>query len=135
MIGGLALLVAAHALVPVGAVANPLVVKPGETWLFALRHGEPVSARRAAPGMATPKGQFKVTVARLMGTSMTISTNGPVSYTYRAELIGGGTSPARTCAVPGGNIPALEFWPGKADAVRLSRFRPARAGGSCPSPH
>jgi hypothetical protein len=41
-------------------------------------------------------------------------------------------SGARTCTLPANRDPVLEYWPVKAKAVRLGRFKVAAAAGSCP---
>ena len=65
--------------------------------------------------------------------SMTIVSNNPKPYTYKAELIGGEkAAPARSCSLPANNRLSFESWPQKADAVRLSDFKVAPKGGACP---
>jgi hypothetical protein len=71
----------------------------------------------------------------MMGTTLTITNNNSISYTYRAELLGAGdkkAAPSRTCALPAKARIAIENWPQKAIAVRLSNFKPAPSSGSCP---
>jgi hypothetical protein len=123
---GLALLVSAPAL------AAPLTVRTGETWLFTIDHGQPVHSRTADAAAKPATGEVKVAVRALLGTMMTISNNGPQGYTFKAELIGtdGKAVNARTCTLPPGNQPALESWPQKAAAVRIGDFKPAK-GGRC----
>lgn len=126
----LALLLAAS---PVPAMAAPLTVKTGETWVFNLFRGQPVKARKANPSAKPAPGQVLVTVRSMMGTTMTISSNNPVGYTYRAQLIGAGkTIPTRSCTLPADGKISFEHWPEKADAVRLSDFKSAPKGGACP---
>ena len=127
-----------HPFLPLAALAltaaspGPLIVKPGETWAFAIDHGQPVRAHRVAPDASPPPGQLVVAVRALMGTTMTIRANSPVGYTYKAELLGGAKRQARACAVPANNLPAFESWPGVASPVRLSDFKQASAGARCP---
>ena len=115
------------------AIAAPLTVRAGESWVFSIQRGEPVRARRVKPGAKPASGQIKVTVIAGLGTSMTVTNYSRTAYTFRAELIGAPSAPkARTCTLPAGRNPVLEYWPAKARAVRLSRFRVASAAGNCP---
>jgi hypothetical protein len=126
------LLAFALAAVPVGAAAEPLTVRVGETWLFAIAQGQPVHAREVAATAKPNRGEVKVAVRAVFGTMMTITNNSGQGYTFTAELVGadGKAAAARTCTLPPGNQPALEGWPEKATAVRLGAFKPA-AGGRC----
>lgn len=119
-------------LLPAPAVAEPLTVAAGETWLFTIDHGEPSHARKVEPAISPASGEVKISVRALFGTMMTISNNSRNGYTFRAQLIGGDGKAvtARTCTLPPGNQPALESWPQKAAAVRISNFVPA-SGGRC----
>jgi len=125
-------LCAALAIAPATAVAAPLTIRTGETWLFAIERGDPARARKAEPTATPSLGEVKVTLRALFGTMMTISSNSAQGYTFHAELIGadGKAVTARTCTLPSGNKPALETWPQKAAAVRIGKFRPAK-GGRC----
>ena len=127
----LALLVAAS---PVAA-AKPggLTVRTGETWQFSLFHGQPVRARKASADAKPAPGQIQVTVRSMLGTTMTITSNNPTSFTYQAELIGTDKPvAARSCALPPDGRLSFESWPQKADAIRLSDFKVAPKGGACP---
>jgi hypothetical protein len=125
-------LLALLAVSPAEAKSAGLTVKAGETWLFSLSRGEPVRARRAKPTASLEPGQILVTVRSMMGTTMTINSNNPAGYTYRAELVGAGKSmPARSCTLPADGKMSFEHWPEKADAVRLSSFKPAPRNGTC----
>jgi len=127
---GFALLLAAS---PIAAKSASLTVKTGETWVFSIQGGQPVRARKVDPSVGLLSGQVMVTVRSMMGTTMTISSNNPVGYTYKAELIGGDKPvKARACTLPPDGRLSFEHWPQTADAVRLSEFVPAPAGGSCP---
>lgn len=127
---GLALLLAAN---PLPAVAAPLTVKTGESWMFAISRGQPVRARKVKPTVKPAPGQIIVTVTSMMGTTMSISSNNPLAYTYQAELIGAGKAvPARSCTLPANGRLSFEHWPEKANAVRLSQFKVATKGGACP---
>ena len=116
----------------VPASADPLTVKTGETWLFSLDHDDPVRAHKVDAGTKPTKGEVKIAVRALFGTTMTISNNSALGYTFKAELIGadGKHVTARTCTLPPRNQPALESWPQKAVAVRIGSFRRAK-GGLC----
>ena len=115
------------------AAAKPITVKTGESWLFSLYRGEPVRARKATPKTKPSEGQVMVTVTSIMGTTMTISSNNPVAYTYQAELVGASrTTPARSCTLPPNSRLSFEHWPEKATAVRISHFRIANKDGACP---
>lgn len=119
-------------LLSVPAAAGPLTVAAGETWLFTIDHGEPSHARKVEPAAPPGLGEVKISVRALFGTMMTISNNSKNGYTFKAQIIGadGKAVPARTCTLPPGNQPALESWPQKAAAVRISNFVPA-SGGRC----
>ena len=124
---GLALLAASAP-----TIAAPLTVKTAETWLFSLDHGDPVRAHKVEASAKPAKGEIKIAVRALFGTTMTISNNSPQGYTFKAELIGadGKAVTAKTCTLPAKNQPALESWPQKAVAVRVGTFQPAN-GGLC----
>ena len=127
---GLALLLAAG---PVSAGTGGLTIKTGETWQFSLFRGQPIRAHKASPDSKPAPGQIQVTVRSLLGTTMTISSNNPTSFTYRAELIGAArTMTARSCTLPANSRLSFEHWPEKAIAVRLSQFRIANKDGTCP---
>jgi hypothetical protein len=126
-------LILAFLLASTPAAAKPLTVRTGESWLFSLHRGEPVRARKVSPQARPGSGQVMVTVRSVIGTTMTISSNNPEAYTYRAELIGTGEAvAARSCTLPANGRLSFEQWPEKAEAVRLSEFRIARKDGSCP---
>ena len=128
-------LAAAAAIVPAAALAGPVTIKAGESWVFALERGEPVRARRVASSAKPGPGQIKATVISTMGTTMTVTNNSRHHYSFRAELVGAKTASggkARTCTLPANGNPVLEYWPVKATAVRLSTFKLASADGSCP---
>ena len=114
------------------ALADPLTVHVGETWLFTLDHGQPANARKAGATATPAHGEIKISVQSLFGTMMTITNSSAQGYTYQAQLIGtdGNTATVRTCTLPPGNLPTLESWPEKAAAVRVADFKPAK-GGRC----
>ena len=114
--------------------AKPLTVGMGETWVFTIAHGQPANARKALPATKPAPGEIKVTVQPLMGTTMTLTNNSKFDYAYRATLIlpGGKAGPAKSCAVPANVRLAIEHWPRRVAAVRLSDFKPAPAGSLCP---
>jgi hypothetical protein len=119
-------------LVAVPAQAAGLTVHVGETWLFAIRNGEPVQARKVPPSATVPRGQIKVAVRAMLGTAMTVTNNSPIAYTFRAELVSGGKATiARSCTLPSNARPAFEQWDQKADAVRISGFKIAGSDGRC----
>jgi hypothetical protein len=127
LITGALLLAAASA-----AHGQPLTIRTGESWVFTIHNGEPADAKKVDSSAKPAKGELMATVRALFGTSMMMTNNGPTPYTYRAELfVAGKPSGARTCALPTGAQPTLEQWPQKADAVRISTFRPAGPGGRC----
>lgn len=122
----------ALALVASPAIAEPLTVHTGETWLFTIDQGEPGRARKVNATAKPASGEVKVSVRSLFGTMMTISSNSPQGYTFQAELLGanGAAMNVRACGLPPNNQPALESWPQKAAAVRIFDFKPAK-GGRC----
>jgi hypothetical protein len=113
-------------------LADPLTVRTGETWFFTIDHGEPTNARKAEATAKPPRGQVKVSVRALFGTMMTITNNSHQGYTFQAQLIGADDKAVnvRACGLPPNNQPALESWPQKAAAVRISDFKPTK-GGRC----
>ena len=127
---GLAFLLVAT---PLSAKTASLTVHTGESWVFSIQGGQPVRARKVDPSVRLLPGQVLVTVRSMMGTTMTISSNNPVGYTYKAELIGAGKPVKdRACTLPAERRVSFEHWPQVADAVRLSNFQPAPDGGNCP---
>ena len=114
------------------AQAAGLTVRTGETWLFTIKNGEPAQARKVTPSAKIGKRQIKVSVRSILGTAMTVTNNSPIAYTFRAELISGGKATvARSCTLPAKARPVFEQWEQKADAVRISEFKVAGAGGRC----
>ena len=127
-----ALLLTALATAPLPA--KSLTVRMGETWLFAVRHGAPVDARKTASATAPAPGQFKVSLQPLFGATMTVTNASHFDYAYRATLIlpAGTPGAAKSCAVPANGVIAVEHWAKPVAAVRLDRFKPAPAGSLCP---
>jgi hypothetical protein len=127
------LLIAAFLLAAAPAThAGPLTIRIGESWVFAVKDGEPADAKKVEASAKPAKGEIMVTVRPLFGTNMIMTNNSSTAYTYRAELfVAGKPSGARTCTLPTGAQPTLEQWPQKADAVRISTFRPTGPGGRC----
>lgn len=114
------------------AEAAPLTVRMGESWIFAVRNGEPHEPRKVKSDAAPGKGQVKVTVKALLGTSLMAVNNSPVAYTFKAELIRKGKAlSARTCTLPANAKPVFEQWDGVAEAVRIGRFVAAGTEGRC----
>jgi len=114
--------------------AKPLTVRIGETWLFAVRAGSPVEARRVAATTAPAPGQFKVSLQPLLGSTMTMTNNSRFDYAYRATLVlpTGKLGAAKACAVPANGRVAIEQWTKPVAAIRLDRFTRAPAGSLCP---
>jgi hypothetical protein len=122
------------AALPTAVSAEPLTVNVGESWAFSLKNGQPAKAHRVKPDSKPGRGEIKATVTGFGGTTMMLTNNSPTSYTFRAQLIGAPSDKVgRTCALPAGMKPALEYWPQKAKAVRISDFLPTKGAGSCPS--
>ena len=114
--------------------AKPLDVRIGETWVFTIAHSQPAKVRKVDARTAPMAGEMKVTLSELMGTTMTISNNSKYDYAYRALLVlpNGKAGPVKSCAVPANGRMAMEHWPQRVAAVRLSDFKPAPAGSLCP---
>ena len=114
--------------------ANPLTVRMGETWLFAVRGGSPVEARKVSVTTAPAPGQFKVSLQPLLGSTMTMTNNSRFDYAYRATLVlpSGQPGAAKACAVPANGRIAIEQWTRPIAAIRLDRFKRAPAGSLCP---
>jgi len=118
---------------PAPAQGPGLMVKTGETWQFSLFRGQPVRARKAGANAKPAPGQIQVTVRTMLGTTMTITSNNPTAFTYKAELVGADKPvAARSCALPPDGRLSFESWPQTATAVRLSDFKVAPKGGACP---
>jgi len=114
------------------AEAAGLTVRSGETWFFTIENGEPAKARKVTPSARIPKGQIKVSVRPLMGTTMVVTNNSPIAYTFTAELVSAGkVSVARSCTLPANARPIFEQWQQKAEAVRIGGFKVASADGRC----
>ena len=114
--------------------AKPLTVAIGETWVFAVRNGDPVNARKVSVKTAPALGQFKVSFQPMLGSTMTMTNNSRFDYAYRATLVlpTGKPGTAKACAVPANGRVAIEQWTMRVSAVRLDRFKPAPAGSLCP---
>ena len=118
---------------PAAAQSAGLTVKTGESWMFAISRGQPVRARKVAPTVKPAPGQVLVSLRSMMGTSLSIASNNPQAYTFRAELIGADKAvPVRSCTLPANSRLSFEHWPQKASAVRISDFKVATKDGSCP---
>ena len=114
------------------AAAQPLTVKMGESWAFRVQSGEPAGAHRVSSATKPAKGEIKVSLSPMAGTTMTLTNNSGTGYTYRADLMGTAKPAGRTCTLPPNNQPTLEYWPRKATAVRLSDFKATTDSGACP---
>ena len=114
--------------------AKGLTVPMGETWIFRINRGQPAHARKVAPSATPRPGEIRLTLRAMMGTTMTVLSNSPRSYTYRATLIGVGGKEiaAKSCALPSANRLAFESWPQTARAVRVSDFKVTRDNSVCP---
>ena len=110
------------------ALAASLSVQPGESWLFRVANGQPASAHRVEPTATPAPGEIRLTVKRMMGTTVTMLNNSAQAYTYRATLVGadGKAIVARSCVLPANNRLAMESWPQVAVAVRVGDFKPTR---------
>jgi hypothetical protein len=108
-----------------------VIVRPGESWVFAVKNGEPVNAHKVPASAKPAKGQLLVTVRALLGTAMFVTNGSGTAYNFRAELMRGGKAQAaRACSLPArGKI--FEQWDKPADAVRISRFVAAGSEGRC----
>ena len=119
-------------LATVPAQAAGLTIRTGETWFFTVEDGEPANARLVTASAKIPKGQIKASVRALGGTSMVVTNNSPIAYTFRAALLSGGkATAARSCTLPANARPTFEQWQEKAEAVRIGGFKPATADGRC----
>ena len=116
------------------AAAKSLTVPMGETWMFRVNRGQPADARKVKPTTAPRVGEIRLTLRSMMGTTMTLISNSPRSYTYRATLIGAGGKEltAKSCALPSDNRLAFESWPQTASAVRVGDFKVTRDTAVCP---
>ena len=71
------------------AQAAPLTVKPGETWVFSVKDGQPASARKVASSAKPAKGQIVVAVRAMMGTTMIVTNRSRWFSIVRAAMIPG----------------------------------------------
>ena len=110
------------------ALAASLSAQPGESWLFRVAKGQPVAVHRVKATAIPGPGEIRLTVKRMMGTTVTLLNNSAQSYTYRATLVGadGKAITARSCVLPANNRLAMESWPQVAAAVRIDDFKPTR---------
>ena len=110
------------------ALAASLSAQPGESWLFRIANGQPIAARLVAPNATPARGEIRLSVKRMLGTTVTMLNNSPQAYTYRATLVGadGKTIVAKSCVLPAHNRLAMESWPQVAVAVRVDSFKPTR---------
>jgi hypothetical protein len=110
------------------ALAASLSAQPGESWLFRVAKGQPVAAHRVTPTTSPAPGEIRLTVKRMMGTTVTMLNNSPQAYTYRATLVGadGKAIVAKSCVLPANNRLAMESWPQAAVAVTVGDFKPTR---------
>lgn len=121
------LLILAALLAAAPATAKPgLTAHVGETWLFRIDRGRPVAARLAKASDAPAANEVRLTLTAVGGTMMSLLNNSPRAYTYRAALVGadGKISVAKSCVLPANGRLALESWPQRAVAVRVSDFAP-----------
>ena len=128
------LLILCAALAAAPLSAKPLTVRMGDTWVFAVRGGAPVEARKVAVTTAPAPGQFKVSLQPLLGSTMTMTNDSRFDYAYRATLVlpSGKPGAAKACAVPANGRIAIEQWTRPLAAIRLDRFKRAPAGSLCP---
>jgi hypothetical protein len=114
------------------AQASPLTIRAGETWLFTIKDGQPANERKVQASAKPAKGELLATARALFGTTLIVTNNSNVGYSYTAELLPGrNISAVRTCNLPPGGKPTLEQWDQKADAVRISNFRVTGNEGQC----
>ena len=134
MIRGRSLVLLAALAFSTPVCANPLTVRMGETWVFAVRGGSPVEARKVQADTRAAPGQLKVSLQPLFGATMTVTNASRFDYAYRATLVlpTGATGTAKSCVVPANGKTAIEQWTKPVAAVRLDRFKPAPAGALCP---
>jgi hypothetical protein len=117
---------------PTAALAQPLTIRMGESWIFRVADGQPAGARKAEAASKPAKGELMASARSFLGTTLTVTNNSGVAYNYNAELLSGGkATAARSCALPAKPEPALEHWQQKADAVRIGNFRAAGTEGRC----
>ena len=133
MRGPLFALAAAAALIASPGATRPLTIAMGESWAFSVHKGEPVRARRIAPGAKLKAGEIKASVSAMAGTTMTLTNNSRTSYTFIAELVGAAPSKSgkRMCTLPPMR-PTIEYWPVKSNGVRIGSFKATTDAGACP---
>ena len=70
----------------------------------------------------------------MLGTTMTISSNNPTAFTYKAELVGAGQAGRGAQLRASARRPPVIRVTGRKQptAVRLSDFKVAPKGGACP---
>lgn len=111
---------------------TPLMVHTGESWVFNIKDGQPVNPQKATASAKPEKDELLVTVRALFGTTMFVTNNSKIAYTYKAELLSNGkTTAARSCTLPATGRPVMEQWEQKSDGVRISNFRATGTEGHC----
>ena len=114
------------------AQGAPLIVHTGESWVFTIKDGQPVNPQKATASTKPEKDELLVTVRALFGTTMFVTNNSKIAYTYKAELLSNGkTTAARSCTLPATGRPVMEQWEQKSDGVRISDFQPSGTEGRC----
>src|SRR5262249_20823392 len=119
-------------LLATAAQGAPLTAHTGESWLSTIKDGQPENPHQVSPSAKPGKDELLVSVRALFGTTMFITNNSKVAYTYSAELLSGGKiTAARYCTLPATGHPVMEQWEQKAEAVRISNFHPTGTEGRC----
>jgi hypothetical protein len=129
-----ALLLAVALTSPATAESLPppgLTIAAGESWIFRVREGQPVDARKVDQAAEPAEGELKVTLSHSMGTTMSVTNNDATWYNYRAFITsnpGRSGTPTSVCTLMGGGRGAFENWPQPLPAIRVTDFTPAAEG-------
>ena len=114
------------------AQAAPLTVRAGESWIFMVKDGQPAAAHKVDSIAKPARGEVMATVRALFGTTLIVTNNSSVSYSFNAELLPGRNLRAvKTCTLRADGKPTVEQWDEKAVAVRISNFRATGKEGLC----
>lgn len=108
-----------------------LVIRMGETWIFRIENGQPVSARPAASGDTPQKGELMVSLQPRQGMIMAILNNTDNWYNYHAFLAAGqdpGGTATSVCTLMAGGKMSVENWPNALPAIRILDFELTQPG-------
>lgn len=114
--------------VKLGDVPSGLTLLPGDTRIFTLKEGHPVSIREATEQEKPASGELKARFYRNeVGMFLTIENNTHYFLNYRADLKRTPASsevPTSVCTILNDDRMALEHWPYEIASIRIDEFLP-----------